>query len=1324
MKRRLLAGLISVVMILSLLPISVLAIETGTIPAPDRESTQWEELTLAEKDVAVQWEEITPIVEDSPEDIAPITATSWDDLKEKIESTQEDITVTISGKLKSTYDRKTITIPTGVSITLLGDNATISREQYPHTGDFIVPSGASLILQGDITISGGNLALANYIEVQEGGELCIEGSLTANNSCPDEYGNSKKGLILCNGTMKMIGSASISGWKNTEGDAAIRIDGENARFVMEGGVISGCYVANKGSSTIELMNGASMVMNDGVIQNNGIMDLDNPDIYGSKGNNGGAIYVGDGSSCQLNTGTLKNNKGLQGGAIYAAPGATLTIKEGVSLIKNTSSYGGAIYGGSIFDSVDGATINIDNATIIENTAIQGSAISVRRGSLTMTGGTVSRNVVETDLAQGNGAIYVEETKLYLVGTEITKNTTVGGGDNENYGGGLYLHRTEGSLENVKISENVATAGAGIFSDESDLKFISCEISNNKDGWGNNPFAHGGAGIYAEGSDLCISGTEEVPMVFSENKSKLLGGGLLANKTRLVLGNNVIVTGNEAASGGGIFVNESEVELRGAKITGNKVIPCTDTVEDLDQFNGKGGGITHYNGQIIMNGGEIAGNKAENPDTGVGGGVYNLGNFIMRGGRLCENTAGHGGDDFYNEAANGGIFTLPSPTTFGYDKWYEDAPDNRWYDPSLEYECFENCNESHYLTLQRKEFMITLTPMDMTAYSGGTSSDNTPFPTTRYKIEAPEGVDFSSLQLMVNNVLQELPDGTQSGSIVILNMFNETFNLKNEDISDQYENALLTDVQAGDYTISVLDQDQISATIENKPIDIQFNTGVLTVRNISDREENVIANPVISEKDAVNTSNGGIAQIPDGTKYYTNGKAELDVLGVGTPDISLLFDDILSSEIGVDTKELLTEHAKNYGYKMENGHYELKYLDLVNVADGNAWVSTDDGVTITIYWPIPVGVTAKSAHVLHFKGLHREYRGDLENQIEKSEIEKLTARIENGNAVFTLTGNQAGGSFSPFALIWESKDDGGSGTGTTHYTITTDTEIGGEIDPNGNVRVASGSNQTCTITPEKGYKIVDVIVDGKSVGVVNYYTFENIRSNHTIKAVFEKVDSDNTGVSDWFNTRDHNAYLDGYDNGAFGPSNNMTRAEVSQMFYNLLLDKDVPITVNFSDVPDNAWYTTAVNTLASLGLVEGVGNNQFAPERPITRAEFTIIAMRFTNGDVSGENIFSDVSTNDWFYDRVVGSIQYGWITGYEDGTFRPYNTIARAEVTTIVNRMLGRTADEDYANRHEDDLRLFPDVTADYWGYYQIVEATNAHDYSRDNGVERWTKLN
>lgn len=222
---------------------------------------------------------------------------------------------------------------------------------------------------------------------------------------------------------------------------------------------------------------------------------------------------------------------------------------------------------------------------------------------------------------------------------------------------------------------------------------------------------------------------------------------------------------------------------------------------------------------------------------------------------------------------------------------------------------------------------------------------------------------------------------------------------------------------------------------------------------------------------------------------------------------------------------------------------------------------------------------------------------------------------------------------------------------------------------------------------------------------------------------QPADPDDTGVSDWLNTKEHLAYLAGYPGGTFGPDQNMTRAEAAQMFYNLLLEKDVEITVEFVDVPEDAWYATPVNTLASLGILSGVGNGRFDPERSITRAEFTVIAMKFANTSGGGVNIFSDVNEDDWFYSAVVDSTQYGWINGYPDGTFRPEATISRAEVTVIVNHMLGRAADRPYVIAHEEELNTFGDVNRGHWGYFHVAEATNAHEYHTEDGTESWTGL-
>ena len=296
-----------------------------------------------------------------------------------------------------------------------------------------------------------------------------------------------------------------------------------------------------------------------------------------------------------------------------------------------------------------------------------------------------------------------------------------------------------------------------------------------------------------------------------------------------------------------------------------------------------------------------------------------------------------------------------------------------------------------------------------------------------------------------------------------------------------------------------------------------------------------------------------------------------------------------------------------------------------------------------------------------------------------------------------------------------------------YIITASAGQGGSITPSGTVAVPAGGSQSFTIAAETGYEIDQVLVDGISVGSVSGYTFTDVMDNHTITAIFQTesglADPDDTGVSDWLDTVNHNAYLRGYGE-QFAPSANMTRAEVAQMFYNLLLDKDVDITVRFDDVDAGQWYAQAVNTLASLGILEGYGDGVFAPNATITRAEFTAIAMRFTDLWIEGEDIFTDVSPSDWFYAAVLGAVEHGWIEGYGGGIFAPMATITRAEVTAIANRMLGRMADQSYIDANANSLGVrFIDNDPSNWAYYDVVEATNSHTFERVNGKEVWTGI-
>ena len=221
--------------------------------------------------------------------------------------------------------------------------------------------------------------------------------------------------------------------------------------------------------------------------------------------------------------------------------------------------------------------------------------------------------------------------------------------------------------------------------------------------------------------------------------------------------------------------------------------------------------------------------------------------------------------------------------------------------------------------------------------------------------------------------------------------------------------------------------------------------------------------------------------------------------------------------------------------------------------------------------------------------------------------------------------------------------------TAHWaevaTITATADEHGKIDPAGTITVPKGESKTFTITPDSGYHIKDVLVDGKSVGAVSTYTFKEVVADHTIHAAFaenhtpgyptqpeqpkvEIPDDDALGL----NTDDHFAYIVGYGNGEVRPQNNITRAEVATIFFRLLTDdvrdENLTKTNRYSDVAATSWYNTAVSTLSFMGIITGYPDGTFRPNAAITRAEFAAIAARFdSNGDKTAAK-FSDIA-NHW-----------------------------------------------------------------------------------------------
>ena len=179
-----------------------------------------------------------------------------------------------------------------------------------------------------------------------------------------------------------------------------------------------------------------------------------------------------------------------------------------------------------------------------------------------------------------------------------------------------------------------------------------------------------------------------------------------------------------------------------------------------------------------------------------------------------------------------------------------------------------------------------------------------------------------------------------------------------------------------------------------------------------------------------------------------------------------------------------------------------------------------------------------------------------------------------------------------------------------------------------------------------------------------------------------------------------------------------------MFYNLLLEQNVGGGKTFSDVDGGSWCAKAVSAMAKLGVITGYPDGRFGPNDSITREEFCAMASRFAKADAAAGPSFSDVAGDRWSYAAISAASAYGWINGFADGSFGPGQPISRAQVVTIVNHMLGRSADRSYVTANVSSLQQFSDLQdSSAWYYYDMAEACNAHGFTvSQTGSEQWSR--
>ena len=259
--------------------------------------------------------------------------------------------------------------------------------------------------------------------------------------------------------------------------------------------------------------------------------------------------------------------------------------------------------------------------------------------------------------------------------------------------------------------------------------------------------------------------------------------------------------------------------------------------------------------------------------------------------------------------------------------------------------------------------------------------------------------------------------------------------------------------------------------------------------------------------------------------------------------------------------------------------------------------------------------------------------------------------------------------------------GGDGSGYSYYTIKATAGTGGSISPSGNVSVREGRDQTFTITPDKGYAVANVKIDGKSIGAVKSYTFENVRRTHTIEVIFMKAGGNpQTGVfvdvatgsyyEDAVDWAAENGITKGIDDTHFSPDGICTRAQAVTFLWRAAgSPKPETRTMPFADVPAGSYYYDAVLWAAENGITKGTSNTTFSPNTTCSRAQIVTFLWRSEKSPAAGTaNPFADVKSTAYYADAVLWAVKENITEGTTSTTFSPDADCTRAQIVTFLWR--------------------------------------------------------
>ena len=259
--------------------------------------------------------------------------------------------------------------------------------------------------------------------------------------------------------------------------------------------------------------------------------------------------------------------------------------------------------------------------------------------------------------------------------------------------------------------------------------------------------------------------------------------------------------------------------------------------------------------------------------------------------------------------------------------------------------------------------------------------------------------------------------------------------------------------------------------------------------------------------------------------------------------------------------------------------------------------------------------------------------------------------------------------------------GGGGSGYSYYTIKATAGTGGSISPSGNVSVREGADQTFTITSDKGYAVANIKIDGKSIGAVKSYTFENVSRTHTIEVIFMKANGNpQTGVfvdvatgsyyEDAVDWAVENGITQGTDDTHFAPDGICTRAQAVAFLWRAAGSPKLKTrTMPFTDVPAGSYYYDAVLWAVENGIAKGTSDTTFSPNMTCSRAQIVTFLWRSEKSPAAGTaNPFADVKSTAYYAGAVLWAVREDITKGTTSTTFSPDADCTRAQIVTFLWR--------------------------------------------------------